>query len=463
MSLTYGRVAAFVPLKLNSRRLPNKNFLKLGGKPLASHIFETLTNVQALSSVYCYTSQPQVLGLLPQGVELLMRPKSLDGDAVKANELFEFAVEKIDAEVIVLCHATGPYISPDSISRGLSAVMSGEYDCAFSVQSHKTYSWFKGKPLNYDPSDMIQTQLLDPVFCETSGFYIFRKSDYLERGTRIGEKPFLVDVGFKEAIDIDEPKDFKLAMHMFGYNPEEEADFSGDRFYVDMASMGSIEGIIEHVAFDLDGVLIDSLPLMEKSWMHAMNKLSLGYKFDEYKKGIGKPFGDILSDMGIPEKQHDDIRMFYNEFSMENRDLIQINPAIIELLGRLKRSGVKLSVVTSKERARAVEIIRSFFGDEIFDCHVSPEDVSSGRGKPSPDPLLLSCAAVGVDPYKTIYVGDMEVDKESAHRAGVHFVYANWGYGDLSTKEDVWFDELQDLVDYLESIISQQREPEGSA
>ncbi len=42
------KVSAFVPLKLNSRRLPNKNFLRLGDYPLAYHIFETLSKVDGI-------------------------------------------------------------------------------------------------------------------------------------------------------------------------------------------------------------------------------------------------------------------------------------------------------------------------------------------------------------------------------------------------------------------------------
>ena len=127
-------VAAFVPLKLKSRRLPNKNFLRLGDRPLAYHIFDTLLGIGELKSVYCYTSQPQVLDLLPVGVELLLRPKRLDGDEIKANELFMYALKNIDADVVVLCHATGPFVRGDSISQGIQAVVSGEYDCAFAVQ-----------------------------------------------------------------------------------------------------------------------------------------------------------------------------------------------------------------------------------------------------------------------------------------------------------------------------------------
>ena len=99
------RVVALVPLKLNSRRLPNKNFLRLGKHPLAYYIFKTLSTIEDIERVFCYTSQPQLLTFLPKEVELLMRPNHLDGDSIKANELFYNAVSNIDAEIIVICHA----------------------------------------------------------------------------------------------------------------------------------------------------------------------------------------------------------------------------------------------------------------------------------------------------------------------------------------------------------------------
>lgn len=223
-------IVALVPLKLKSRRLPNKNFLRLGDRPLSYHIFKTLTELDVIEKVCCYTSQPQVLGLLPKDVELLMRPKRLDGDGVKANELFKYAVENIDADIVVICHATGPFVKKESIAKGIDAVLSGKYDCAFSVQRNQTYSWFDGVPLNYDPNDMAQTQDVKPVYVETSGFYIFRKSDYLRNHTRIGSSPFLVEVDFKEAVDVDDPSDFSLATLLLDYNVS-DSGYSTDNFF----------------------------------------------------------------------------------------------------------------------------------------------------------------------------------------------------------------------------------------
>ena len=53
------------------------------------------------------------------------------------------------------------------------------------------------------------------------------------------------------------------------------------------------------------------------------------------------------------------------------------------------------------------------------------------RGKPSPDQLLYTLAECNVDPKDAVYVGDMQVDMDCADRAGVDFIYAEYGYGDI--------------------------------
>lgn len=442
------KISAFVPLKLNSRRLPNKNFLRLGDKPLASHIFETLLNTEDVENVYCYTSQPQVLKLLPNNLKLLMRPKALDEDFVKANELFYHAVKNIDADIIVLCHATGPFISSDSIKKGIDAIKSGAYDCAFSVQEHKTYSWFDDKPLNYSPLEMTQTQGLQPVFTETSGFYIFYKNSYLEKNTRIGSKPFLVPVSFRESVDIDEPKDFALASWLLDFDPL-DVNFNNDPFFINLAQEGALHKNIEHVCFDLDGVLIDSLAVMELAWNKACQKFEIEIPFDEYKKGIGMPFYEILRLVGVPGEYFSRFKEVYDFYSEEKIDEVNVYDGVLTQLDRLKREGLKVSLVTSKCKKRTEKILSFYFKDIEFDLIVTPEDVPSGRGKPNPDPLLYTCAVIGVEPFNSIYVGDMKTDKISANKAGFHFIYANWGYGDLEDIKDIWFDKLEDLADYI--------------
>ena len=71
--------------------------------------------------------------------------------------------------------------------------------------------WKDGKPFNYDLDNIPRTQDLDPIYAETSGFYIFKPEVIKGLHRRIGNKPFMVEVSTIEAADVDEPEDFMIA------------------------------------------------------------------------------------------------------------------------------------------------------------------------------------------------------------------------------------------------------------
>ena len=442
------KIAALVPLKLQSRRLPNKNFLRLGDQPLSAHILETLVNVPSIDDVFVYASQPQIMELLPDGTRFLARPTYLDGDSVKANELFLYAVERLDAEIIVLCHATSPYMRRETIADAIDKVATGEFDCALAVQKHQTYCWYEGKPLNYDPMAMAQTQNLAPVYAETSGVYVFRKEDYLRTHTRINGRPYLVEVDDREAVDIDHPEDFALALSLLDHDPTVDA-FQKDLFFVDLARAKAQQGDLELVTFDLDGVLINSLPAMEQAWQGTMQRVGLSIPFSEYAKLIGYPFASIIERLGVPEPVRAEVTHIYNELAIAAHDAIRLYPGVVDGLKTLAGAGFKLAIATSKNRERTRLILERLFGDIAFDCVMTPEDVLSERGKPSPDQLLQAALKVGVDPASAVYVGDMEVDQMAAKRAGFGFVHAGWGYGSISSTKHTWFATMTDLCLFL--------------
>ena len=92
-----------------------------------------------------------------------------------------------------MCHATSPHLKTKSIEIGLDKVVEEGYDSAFSVNKVQTFSWFNGNPLNYDFDDVVMTQDLEPVFWETSAFYIFKREVLLKYNRRIGENYFMVE------------------------------------------------------------------------------------------------------------------------------------------------------------------------------------------------------------------------------------------------------------------------------
>ena len=205
------KAVAFVPIRLNSKRVVGKNLKMLGQKPLLQYILETLVKVQGLDEIYVYCSQESIIPYLPQGVKFLKRDTSLDSDETLGKEIYEAFVKEIDADVYMLAHTTSPFVKAETIEDALKAVTSEKHDSAFSAQKIQTFTWYNGSPLNYSLKDVPRTQTIEPVYVETSAFYIFRREVWTVLNQRIGNNPYMALTDTIESVDIDNPEDFEFA------------------------------------------------------------------------------------------------------------------------------------------------------------------------------------------------------------------------------------------------------------
>ena len=208
------KVVAFVPIKLNSQRLPHKNILPIAGHPLCWHLCNTLLKVNNIDEVYVYCSDERVSDYIPEGVILKKRDKKLDGDLVKGFDIYKSFISEVDADVYILAHTTSPFIKQESIDNALEHIVSGSNDSAFSAEKIQTFAWYKDKPINYDLNDVPRTQDLEPIWVETSAFFMFKKEIFTDYNRRIGFNPYIQEVSGIEAIDIDEKKDYDLACQL---------------------------------------------------------------------------------------------------------------------------------------------------------------------------------------------------------------------------------------------------------
>lgn len=205
-------IKAFVPIKLNSERLEGKMLLPLGNKLVFQYIFDTLIDVKKEIDIdiYCFCSDEKIIDLLPREIIFLKRDKTLDMNHVKGMDIYKSFTEKIKSDIYILCHATSPFIKSESIIKGLKKVLNENYDSAFSCNKIKTFCWYKNKPLNYKLDDIIKTQDIEPIYNETSAFYIFT-NNVIKNNRRIGDKYCIIETNNEESIDIDELKDYELA------------------------------------------------------------------------------------------------------------------------------------------------------------------------------------------------------------------------------------------------------------
>lgn len=205
------KIVALVPIKLNSQRLPHKNVLPIAGQPLCWHICNTLMQVKKIDNVYVYCSDQEITKYLPDGVLFKKRDRWLDDDSVKGFDIYRSFINEVHADIYVLAHTTSPFINKSSIETALSHVISGENDSAFSAERIQTFAWYQGKPINYNLNNVPRTQDMDPIWVETSAFFIFKKEIFTVYNRRIGFTPYIQEVSGIEAIDIDEKKDYDFA------------------------------------------------------------------------------------------------------------------------------------------------------------------------------------------------------------------------------------------------------------
>ena len=212
------KIVAVVPIKLNNRRLPQKNIKTFtSGKPLCWYVLTTLLQIEYIDEVYVYCSDEHIKEYIPKEVHFLKRDSSLDLDSTKMNEVLKAFSQDVEADIYVMTHTTAPFIEKESIEKGICAVRDKDYDSAFAAKRLQDFLWKDGKPFNYKLDNIPRTQDLPVIYEETSGFYIYKSEVLTKWNRRIGDNPYIVEVGEIESVDIDEEEDFIIADAIYNF------------------------------------------------------------------------------------------------------------------------------------------------------------------------------------------------------------------------------------------------------
>jgi CMP-N-acetylneuraminic acid synthetase len=211
------RNVAIVPMRHNSERVPGKNYRPLAGIPLYHHVVRMLSSVAGIDLIVIDTDSEFIIQDCADNfphVQVLLRPVHLRDGAIAMNDVLLNTLDQVDADTVLQTHSTNPFLKADTVSAALNlfARPDRQFDSAFSVTRLQARLWdAETRPVNHDPSVLLRTQDLAPLFIENSCFFIFTPGLLRERGTRIGERPFMVEIAPLEAVDIDIEEDFSLA------------------------------------------------------------------------------------------------------------------------------------------------------------------------------------------------------------------------------------------------------------
>ena len=205
-------------MKANSERVPNKNFRLIAGKPLYVWILENLFRLDFLEKIIINTDANfELFDQFKNNKKLILRSRleHLRGDHVSMNLIIEDDLKHFQADDYLMTHTTNPNLSPKTLTKAYSLFKERDknrFDTLFSVTRFQGRFYREDySAVNHDPSELIRTQDLPPLFLENSCLYMFSREDFFKHNARIGSKPIMFETPQLESIDIDTESDWLIA------------------------------------------------------------------------------------------------------------------------------------------------------------------------------------------------------------------------------------------------------------
>ncbi len=203
--------------------------------------------------------------------------------------------------------------------------------------------------------------------------------------------------------------------------------------------------------FDLDGTLIDTIPLIVASHRHAVQTV-LGRDFSDevLRSGIGRP---LIDQMRVFDEAHaQELFDTYRVWNHANTAaLLGRFDGVDKVLVQLVVAGALLGIATSKSRD-AVDLAFSIQPPVVpFQTIVTIED--SSRHKPNPEPVLVAISRLGVEVSDAVYVGDAPYDIEAALAAGCGAVGVTWGMATAAVLEASGAEAVAETPEELAAIL----------
>ena len=184
------------------------------------------------------------------------------------------------------------------------------------------------------------------------------------------------------------------------------------------------------IIFDLDGTLLNTLGDLAAAGNHALSSLGLPvHETEKYRFFVGNGIPKLIERICPPNSDELTRKRVHEAFSeyyeLHKADLTKPYPGMTELLKELKARGITAVCNTNKDHKFSVELLTSFFGDTLA------EIVGAGLGyptKPDPAAALYLAEKYAKESARPLYVGDSNVDINTAHAAGFAVCGALWGF-----------------------------------
>ncbi len=204
-----------------------------------------------------------------------------------------------------------------------------------------------------------------------------------------------------------------------------------------------------YVIFDMDGTLLDTLQDLADSVNHGLAALGFPQRsYQEIRRFVGNGIEQLVK-LSLPtgtdaQLEAQCLSLFKAHYLTNMHNKTSPYPGIPPMLQSLSNAGIQLGVVSNKFDDALKDIVKTYFGDVFSVVYGARPDLPK---KPAPDMLLRCVEEMGGSPAQAIYVGDSDVDVNTAHNAGIPCLAVTWGFRDRSELESLSPSRMADHVD----------------
>ncbi len=210
---------------------------------------------------------------------------------------------------------------------------------------------------------------------------------------------------------------------------------------------------IKAIIFDLDGTLLDTIDDLADSCNEVLEKLGYPtHKTKDYMLKVGSGAKKLVT-RALPKDSIKDIDikkafvMFKDVYKKNNGRKTKPYNGICELLNKLSSTDLKLAVLSNKPDVNTIDCINDYFPNVRFD--IIRGAIDGVPLKPAPDSTLNIIESFGIEKNEVLFIGDSNIDIETAQNAGITPIAVEWG-----------FREREVLEKYGVQIVSNVRELE---
>lgn len=216
--------------------------------------------------------------------------------------------------------------------------------------------------------------------------------------------------------------------------------------------------MIKNILFDFDGTLADTAQGIVETLRESFVRLGRPAPTEEEMVAtIGRPLWKAFQTLGnMTEKEaHKAVEVYAGLFMQYEIPNIRMFPGVTAMLEQLAERGIRMAIVTSRDRHSLDLILQNNNIDRYFETEVTVDDHLTP--KPAPDMVLALLARMNIKADETLVVGDTTFDIEMGNRAGCKTCAVTWGNHSCELLQSARPDMIIDDLDSIYHELSQQK------